>query len=284
MKPRTPAAPPAHMLRRFLRRHAAFTLVELLVVIAIIVVLIALLLPSLARARAQAKLVGCMANHRQIVLALFVYSQTNNNVMPFADYWDATGNEHSWAAPIMAGSYLGNTSTLAYAVNTKVLYCTEITPQQIGYYPKGYYSDQAVGIGVNRWASYGVAGPFSNPTIFYYPWYNNSGPQVYPSIADGSGGRKVSAMPPNTVILADTAGYHSEQFQQLWWNQYGWASSINTFPQPLAWVEYRHMNKTVVSFVDGHADTFALTNPSNPSSTTQGLYAAYLQHQVTLAP
>ena len=54
-----------------------FTLVELLVVITVIAILIALLLPALGKAEQQAKQVACLANMRDLGLAMVMYSQTN---------------------------------------------------------------------------------------------------------------------------------------------------------------------------------------------------------------
>lgn len=61
----------------------AFTLVELLVVIAIIAVLAALLLPVLGRAKAQALRAHCLNNHRQLSLALSLYTGDFDDRLPY---------------------------------------------------------------------------------------------------------------------------------------------------------------------------------------------------------
>src|SRR3954463_11789836 len=64
------------------RVKAAFTLIELLVVIAIIGILAALLLPVLGRAKESGRSGACLNNLHQIGIALQLYVQDNQNLMP----------------------------------------------------------------------------------------------------------------------------------------------------------------------------------------------------------
>ncbi len=63
-------------------RKSAFTFIELMVVLAVITLLTALLLPALSRTREIARSTACLSNLHQVGIALQLYVQDNQNLLP----------------------------------------------------------------------------------------------------------------------------------------------------------------------------------------------------------
>src|SRR5437667_11069914 len=66
-----------------MRKQNGFTLIELLVVIAIIAILAAILFPVFAKAREKARQASCLSNTKQMGLALMMYTQDYDEILPF---------------------------------------------------------------------------------------------------------------------------------------------------------------------------------------------------------
>jgi prepilin-type N-terminal cleavage/methylation domain-containing protein/prepilin-type processing-associated H-X9-DG protein len=74
------------MRHLFCGARRGFTLVEILVVIGIIGLLISMLMPVLGAARRAGNTVRCASNLRQVGLAIELYAQKNDQMLPYAGF------------------------------------------------------------------------------------------------------------------------------------------------------------------------------------------------------
>ncbi len=115
----------------------AFTLIELLVVIAIISILASMLFPVFSRAREKGRQTACLANVYQICMALIMYAQDFDEVLPPGEVTMTSGDtDHSdeWYNAVFA-----------YTHNRQIMYCPDRRDRAPGYGMNWFASGRSVG-------------------------------------------------------------------------------------------------------------------------------------------
>jgi prepilin-type N-terminal cleavage/methylation domain-containing protein/prepilin-type processing-associated H-X9-DG protein len=119
------------------RARLGFTLIELLVVIAIISILAAIIFPVFAAAREKARETTCLSNLRQIGLAVEMYQDDANGIMPnrkdlksslpggympWAPAWPTSDPRCGWAAVVFS----------PYTKSGAIWACPDVAGNKIG--------------------------------------------------------------------------------------------------------------------------------------------------------
>ncbi len=95
-----------------------FTLIELLVVIAIIAILAAILFPVFAKAREKARQSSCLNNQRQIAVAILMYAQDHDEVLPdHSNVWPEINVDRNILMCPTKGKKVANAYVYSYGVS-----------------------------------------------------------------------------------------------------------------------------------------------------------------------
>jgi prepilin-type N-terminal cleavage/methylation domain-containing protein len=238
----------AIMHSRQTSRHRGFTLIELLTVIATIAILAALLLPVLAKAKIKAQRTACLSDLRQLGLAWALYKDDNSGFLAESYPVDRSGggvNPDVWVQGDMTKA---NEATNANLIRTGKLF------------------------------------PYNqNISIYHCPTDPGVaiGGQVVPTVRSYSMNAFMGARDPTLAPRPSTAGDYVPFYtkdsdipnpSQMWVLLEEDELSINdcffvTDPTGNIWFDFpamsirRHNYSYVLSFADGHSETWRYKDP-----------------------
>ena len=213
-------------------RRFTFTLIELLVVIAIIAILAAMLLPALSAARTSAKTASCLANEKQLMLGMRIYSDAN-------DGWLRAGLQKTgvgaWPAAICGalGYEPASGPQMTQARNDYAIFFCPNEATGFGNYSDGLFTYTHYGL--NAW----VCGD-----QFAAPAYTNTRPRREHDIVN----------PSKAVALLDTACKSVPSIAWVSDVAYRHGGSMDTTTDNTTQKIYAG-DRVNAGFVDGHAET-----------------------------
>ncbi len=278
--------------------HRAFTLIELLVVIAIIALLVGILLPALGKARLAGWKTVSLSNIRQITTAAYSYREDNKQYMPIGVTY-----ERGMVASPYSGSLIGWATWQFGGKN-----CQGDWASLFG----GGWDVEAADRPLNPYLypSVEVFAPnapaklaFDDPTrqTLQMPVYKDPAERVsFERSPD------VRVNPTESPISAYDDVGSSYQFNVKWWDQVSSLGTIKGFelgcqrmrladtfvPSRFVWINdqyadivannvstsfrlknsYKDTNKSVMGFMDGHANYLPVRPGSTASSYTNSDY------------
>lgn len=224
-------------------------------VIGIIALLISILLPALGKARAAAMRTKCMANHKTLMQAVAQYANMFDGYGPPAEFNDgASGRWIIWPNRELLGQFIGNKT---YSKEEDDRGGVWVCPS----YNRPSRRSDNVGIGIiKRNGSLIARSEGSTPTTRQ---------------------QKFTRIRNTTRVIMFVDVYSGSGWEKFYYNDPGSTSMGNN---TTGMVSYRHRNSTVVSFADGHAESFQSNSPTLQAESTTGfnvgLHGAFLANQV----